>query len=41
MKILLLINWHIEYGQYANDSYLPSDYCLIPLCCNLLTALLP
>ncbi len=27
MKILLLINWHIEYGQYANDSYLPSDYC--------------
>ncbi len=27
MKILLLINWHIEYGQHQDDSYLPSDYC--------------
>lgn len=27
MKILLLVNWHIEYGTKPNDAYLPSDYC--------------
>lgn len=27
MKILLLPNWKIEYGDKPNSSYMPSDYC--------------